>query len=233
MKIEALFLRFYHFIVRLPVRFWRLLVHLKNGGAGLFRGKNDRTAIAVWWVELSFYLLDVLGVPDFYETVMDLSKWKTRPLTDQERQLARSVFGDAIQYRRVRIDESAHVACKKYRLCYVSFYTVNAWGRIRDDILIHELAHVWQYQTMGAVYIPRALIAQKTLMGYDYGGVSGLKNCLKNGGTLYDFNLEQQADIVADFYRIRENWHPAWGNGTKQDLPLYERFMGQIRPTLA
>ena len=233
LKIEALFLRLYHFAVRLPVRFWRLVVHLKNGAAGLFRGKNNRTSVAVWWIELTFYLLDLLGVPDLYETLMDFSKWKTRPLSERELQLAKSVFGNTIQFRRVRIDEGAHIACKRNRLCYVSFYTINSWGAMRDEIFIHELVHVWQYQMMGAVYIPRALLAQKTLMGYNYGGVSGLKACLKNGGNLQDFNLEQQADIVSDYFSIREDWFPRWGNGTKEDLAVYEQFMQQIRPAFA
>ena len=46
---------------------------------------------------------------------------------------------------------------------------------MQNSILIHELTHVWQFEKMGSVYIPYALIAQQSKMGYNYGGVSELK----------------------------------------------------------
>ena len=82
---------------------------------------------------------------------------------------------------------------------------------------------------MGAVYIPRALRAQYSNVGYNYGGVSNLRSFLKKGKDLHAFNLEQQADIVADYYLIKDGYKPNWGNGNKKDLPIYEAFINQIR----
>ena len=82
---------------------------------------------------------------------------------------------------------------------------------------------------MGAVYMLRALVAQASSVGYDYGGVNGLKKAILEGGDLRSFNLEQQGDIVADYYRIRHNQKPEWGNGRMEDLPIYSAV---IHPAL-
>ena len=35
-----------------------------------------------------------------------------------------------------------------------------------------------------------------------------------------DFNLEQQAEIVSDYFAIREGMIPSWGNGTSNDITI-------------
>lgn len=68
-------------------------------------------------------------------------------------------------------------------------------------VLIHELVHVWQYQHFGAVYIGKALKAQKSKEGYNYGGMENLYHQMLKGNTLTHFNFEQQAEILEDYYR--------------------------------
>jgi hypothetical protein len=211
----------------LPVRIRRLAEHFYRGAIVLSR-KKTKAAIHTWWMEFIFLFLDLAFVPEFYESFMDFAKWHSRPLSESEIQLARSVFGQAIDLRRVRVDETARIACREWHVIYVSFYTINAWGHFHPDVLIHELVHVWQYHKMGSVYIPRAISAQKTSEGYNYGGVTALEDCVSSGGSLRDFNLEQQAEIVADYYCIRENRRPNWGNGSRKDLPVYEYFLREI-----
>ncbi|MBI5915708.1 MAG: hypothetical protein HY842_10045 [Bacteroidetes bacterium] len=176
-----------------------------------------------------FLLFDLIAVPEIYETLMDFVKWQTRPLFDHEKILARSVFGESIHLGRVRVDESAKVMCKGSQIIYVSYYTINAWGRFRPDIMIHELMHVWQFERLGGAYIPRALRAQKAKEGYNYGGAEALSACMVRGGGLSDFNLEQQADIVSDYFCIREEMMPAWGNGTRRELAVYEYFVSELK----
>jgi hypothetical protein len=89
--------------------------------------------------------------------------------------------------------------------------------------------HVWQFERLGGAYIPGALRAQKSMEGYNYGGVEALSACLARGGGLSDFNLEQQADIVSDYFCIREGMNPAWGRGTRQDLAVYEYFIAGLK----
>ena len=100
---------------------------------------------------------------------------------------------------------------------------------MNNSLLIHELVHVWQYQKVGIVYIPRALVAQRSAEGYDYGGAEGLEAARQAGRSLLEFNLEQQADIVSDYYRIREGYPPRWGHAGVASLPLYEYFVQQLR----
>ena len=54
------------------------------------------------------------------------------------------------------------------------------------------------------VYIVRALWAQKSKEGYDYGGIEGLAQAINEGKGLFDFNFEQQASIIEHYFDLRE-----------------------------
>ena len=99
---------------------------------------------------------------------------------------------------------------------------------MQNSTFIHELTHIWQFEKMGSVYIPRALRAQQSPLGYDYGGVSALKICREKGKSFLSFNFEQQGDIVSDYYRIKNGYQPCWGNASLNDLPVYESFIKQL-----
>lgn len=214
--------RFLWWISATPQRFKRLLLHFTS-----FKTINRPLLIDNWFTVLFIYIFELFGIIELYESLSSLVKFNTRPLTENEIAIALNVFGETINYELVRIDRHAYVGTKQMNIAYVSFHTINSWGKLRKDIFIHELMHVWQYERMGAVYIPLALSAQKTKMGYNYGGVSVLWENAEEG--LKAFNLEQQADIVADYYRITHGYRPVWGNGTKKDLPIYERYVQQVR----
>jgi hypothetical protein len=183
--------------------------------------------VPYWLFELFFLFLDLLGVFTIYEILASWVKWNTRSLNPEERRIARSVFGDAIDLDQVRIDDRAFVGSKQYHFAYVSFHTVNSWGALDAGILIHELMHIWQYQQLGAVYIPKALRAQRSVMGYNYGGVAMLREHLRGG--LVWFNLEQQADLVTDYFRLKNGLPTQWGHAGLQDLELYEVYMEEVR----
>lgn len=190
---------------------------------------HDKIQVFLENIEPIFRFLDKVGVARFYEKLSNLIKPHTRPMTLHEIELAHSVFGDSIQYEKVRIDEKAYIGTRRYDICYVSFNTINNWGKLSDELLIHELIHVWQYQHFGAVYIPRALAAQRTKEGYNYGGVRALIKAIHAGKKIWDFNYEQQGDIVADYFRIRQGLAPRWGNGTWVDLHIYSYFVKQLQ----
>lgn len=212
--------------VLLPVRLYRILAHLANGIAAFAKKKTN---VVHWWQDFSFLLLDAVALPEVYETLADFGKWNTRPLSPLERKLAASVFGDSLKLDQICLDSKAVIGCKKRNIAYVSFFTVNYWKQIQPMTFIHELVHVWQYQKLGAAYMTKALRAQKTKEGYDYGGIGPLRKAMQEGAKITDFNLEQQADIVADYFAIREGFNPTWGKGTQADLPVYQYFMAQIR----
>ena len=73
------------------------------------------------------------------------------------------------------------------------------------------------------------LKAQNSKMGYNYGGVSALKAYREQGKSFLSFNLEQQGDIISDYFRIKEGYQPRWGVGCRHDLPVYKYFVDQVK----
>ena len=226
-KTRAFFSRCVRAVCWLPLRLRRLIQHIWHGITVFFVKKQRR--IPDWWQDFAFLMMDLVAVPELFETIVDFGKWNTRPLTPLERQLAASVFGSVLNLDAIRVDEKAWIGCQKHKILYVSYFIINAWGCIRPQIFIHELVHVWQFQKQGGAYIPRALRAQKSKQGYNYGGIEALRASKELGGRLVDFNLEQQAEIVGDYYAIREGLKPAWGKGKTADLPIYDYFVAQVR----
>jgi hypothetical protein len=182
----------------------------------------------MWRVfETSFFLTDLLFFPETLMLLNRIFKPNTRRLTEREIALARSIFGETIDYQKVRLDERSFVGCRQFQFAYVGFHFVNSWGQLSEPHFIHEMVHVWQFQRIGSVYIPRALWAQRTAEGYDYGGVSALQKAAEQGKTLTDFNYEQQADIVADYFCLQNGWKPRWCEPNQAHLPVFESLMKQ------
>lgn len=71
------------------------------------------------------------------------------------------------------------------------------------DWLAHELTHTWQYQHQSWLYLVKALRAQfkDKDKAYDYGGEAGLVVSRANNKSFFDFNPEQQGNIVQDYFR--------------------------------
>jgi hypothetical protein len=128
---------------------------------------------------------------------------RDRPLTDGEIALARGVFGEAIDYARVRI------ARRKWAFFQPRDTVMAPTGaihfhpdstRYRDDfaaatlsdqaLFIHEMVHVWQHQK--GIFLP---LARHPFCRYDY--------ALRPGRPLHRYGIEQQAEIVAHAFLLR------------------------------
>jgi hypothetical protein len=182
-----------------------------------------------WWAALPLQVLDACKVTDLYQWSADILKKSSRPLSEKEIELAQSIFGNALPYSKIRIDEKAYLGPRFSNFAYVSFYTVNCWGELSESTFIHELVHIWQYERFGAAYIVQALQAQHTKEGYDYGGVGTLYALRDEKKGLQALNFEQQADVVADYFRIQRGLEPYWGHATGEDLEVYAYFVKEIR----
>lgn len=90
--------------------------------------------------------------------------------------------------------------------------------------LVHEVVHIWQYNRVGAAYIPRALAAQRSAMGYNYGGLRPLER----GRSLEAFNYEQQADIIEDAYRLANGSPARWHGFGVEVLPVYYPYLREV-----
>jgi len=238
LKLVAAFQRVLDIFLLLPTRLYRLVKHLYRGVRSLVQptpfwwqaepGSGFLINFCWWLVGLLIYILECFGIGEIYEMLSDFFKYNTRPLHHWEIKVAQTIYGDTINYKRVRVDELALAGPKQHRFCYVSFYLINSWGPMPNSTFLHELMHVWQYQKMGARYMVQALRGQYSSMGYNYGGVSALREYLEQGKGLRDFNLEQQADIVTDYYLITKGYAPQWGRATQVDLPVYEKFIEKL-----
>ena len=125
-----------------------------------------------------------------------------RPLTPGEIAMARSVFGDAVDYDRVRL----------FRRKWWPFHPRNAamapMGNIyfhpdggvwsddfsketlgRQGFFIHEMTHVWQAQAKGRFYLP---LMRHPFCRYSYE--------LKPGQSFARYGLEQQAELVRNAF---------------------------------
>ncbi|MGD2049226.1 MAG: hypothetical protein PVH03_07010 [Chloroflexota bacterium] len=233
-KVKGIYHRTIGWIRKLPTRLKRLFSHLWEGV------KDLKPWSLKWWESLGqastwkgflkwlgtagIYALETAGIGEVYETAADFLKFNTRPLTGGEIAKAKVVFKNAINYDLVRVDHNALLGPSWTKRAYVSFNTINAWGPLTDHTLIHELTHVWQYQHMGAVYMPRAIHAQGTPAGYNYGGIAELRKRQKAGQGISSFNLEQQGEITGDYYVAKSN-----GGTSAADLATYEHFIKDVR----
>jgi len=126
----------------------------------------------------------------------------SRTLTPGEIALARSVFGDAIDYRRVRLFR------RKWWPFHPPGVAMAPMGNIyfhpegggwsddfsreslgRQGFFIHELTHVWQAQTKGRFYLP---LMRHPFCRYAYS--------LQPGRPFERYGLEQQAEIVRHIF---------------------------------
>lgn len=129
-----------------------------------------------------------------------------RPLTTGEIVLARSVFGDAIDYAPVRIRR------RKFFPFHPRSVTMAPMGHLHfhphaahycDDFaaatlhrqahFIHEMVHVWQTQTRGRLYL---VLRRHPWCRYDY--------AIRPGWALERYGIEQQAEIVRHAFLLRQ-----------------------------
>jgi hypothetical protein len=184
-------------------------------------------AIGIWLIVLIFRLLDLAGVPELWSFLLRATT-HVSPLTGAEIGAAAAILGStALRYADVRVAEGGLLnLIFRYNRgrAFTTFHTINlpTFGphrRANFAILLHELVHVYQYERTGGLYIAEAIYAQQTA-GYDYGGPNDLLICLANGICYRNFNREQQAQLVQDYYERQAAGLP---------VAAYEAFIEEMR----
>ena len=119
--------------------------------------------------------------------------------------LARSVFGDAIDYAEVTIRRRkffplqprgttmaprGHLHFHPLGQAYCDDFSAAPLSKA--GLFVHEMTHVWQTQRRGEWYL---LLHRHPLCRYDYG--------LKPGWPLARYGIEQQAEIVRHAFLLR------------------------------
>jgi hypothetical protein len=147
-----------------------------------------------------------------------LPKGQDRGLTPGEITLAKSVFGDSIDYSEVRIHRSKIPGVKS--MFQPDNVPVPASGRdiyapdgaYADDFstknksdFIHLMAYVWQFQDN--ITTPKA--AEKWAWDNRNNIDAATKTVIDPQKDLKDYNIEQRAQLVTDLYQYREEQaHP-------------------------
>ncbi len=150
-----------------------------------------------------------------------------RALTPGEVALARSVFGDAIEYRRVTVRRRkwfpfqpreiamaprGHLHFHPAGTAYCDDFGTASWQS--QGLFIHEMTHVWQSQERGSWYLP---LHRHPFCRYDYS--------LKPGWRLERYGIEQQAEIVKHAFWLRRGLRVA-GIADAAAYDLLVRFPG-------
>jgi hypothetical protein len=140
-------------------------------------------------VQVRIPLLEGLGRP-----ILSGASFGDRPLSTEERSLMLRIFGDSVNldpiligYTRLSSGGRAYTMGNKI--------LVPASTIIDTPTLVHEMTHVWQYQTRGTRYISDSVMHQLTQ------GNRAYEVNIVAGRSIYDYNAEQQAVIVEYYYR--------------------------------
>ena len=154
-------------------------------------------AILFWPIELILGMLHFLGCSYIAELFFRTGADR---LSAKEVQVAQSVFGSNLDFDLIRINKHSRYA-KRLRLAFVTGHVINYYRDLSYPLLIHELTHIYQYQQVGLVYIPRCLFAQSSKQGYDFGNVEDHDDILKGMSGLNKLNYEQQAEFLETLYK--------------------------------
>jgi hypothetical protein len=179
-----------------------------------------------WFIGGILLLIDITPIPVVLEALVDLFKWKTRGLNEWEKQILAGVFGHQFPFRLVGIDPASVIA-RIRKIAFVSFQTINIHEVINFPNLIHETVHIWQYRKYGSAYISEAIWAQNWGGGYNYGGCEALRK-FQNAG-LAAFNLEQQADIIEDYFRLKNGLPMQWSKDEEGLEELLKKYVDELR----
>jgi hypothetical protein len=133
---------------------------------------------------------------------------KCRHLTSGEIELARSIFGNSIDYSKVRLFEGKWWPFHPRRAAMAPMGDIwfhpegGGWSDDfadealhRQGFFIHELTHVWQTQKGGRFYLP---LMRHPFCRYAYR--------LKSGRPFGQYGIEQQAEIVRHRFLADKDW---------------------------
>lgn len=149
-------------------------------------------------------------------------------MTGPEQAEARRVFMASVSLFRVDISDSLGLGDRPWTSVGLWKYTLNVGpsayqdllaSQNRKELLIHELTHVWQGQngTFGFGFMLNSVGAQcKSFL--TTGGFNAAYH-VDPGKPWDDYNCEQQASIVEEWYR----------NGLNQNDTLYSYIRDHVR----
>lgn len=137
------------------------------------------------------------------------SKLPIRPLTDGEISLAKSVFGDLIDYDKVKIinypyipwqSDDIFIAPNGFIFVGDGHYKddFSKYGRGYEQIFIHEMTHVLQYQKGVNVLLKGAWL--QSLYYLSFKKYNPYEYQFDKNKSFWAYNIEQQGRIAEHIY---------------------------------
>jgi hypothetical protein len=166
-----------------------------------------------------------------------------RPLTKGEIALARTIFADSVDYTTVTVSDQKFLGISFLPEgtamapngnlfmpgCYRDDYA--AEGTVWQSIFLHEMTHVWQYQNKVLNPIPAAA---KLAVKHKFNYQAAYEYALDGKKDLLDYNMEQQAAIVQDYFAMKQNGgYSNWGCcqnvcDDAEKLMLFEKVLAKF-----
>lgn len=208
---------------------------------------------AAWAGEYFIHALENLGAGEFLQFLWARSN-RLVPLNSEQIAAAQRVHPPGlIPYSLVRVDHDSIVArlaslfsgggtsiwqqivgtAGATHRAVTTMHVIHVGHTMDNALAVHELAHVAQYELVGAMYMAEALYAQEFGQGYDYKALHGsLAASIAAGATYADFNREQQAQICEDYYLVTHGM-TAKQKGSEADLEYFiNDYWGRARVPL-
>jgi hypothetical protein len=135
-------------------------------------------------------------------------------LTGEQRQTLAGIFGSSVNLDVVRIAPTS-IGIQGRPYTFGNTIRVPSGASFSRATLVHEMTHVWQFQTKGTRYISDSLLHQIVdgHRAYDVEIVAGR--------AFDDYTAEQQAMIVEQYYLDNP---PGWATN-----PDVVRMLGEVR----
>lgn len=166
-----------------------------------------------------------------------------RALTAGEISLARRMFKDSIDYAKVKIHNKKYIVFQPNNsgmtpngemyvvgagTYFVDYSVAKSYAR---GFFLHEMAHVWQYQ-LGILRPVSAAIAESFRHGFNYAKAYDYE--LVAGKDLLKYRIEQQAQIIQDYYlrqvaaTVPTTDHMKNANEPSVFMPLYFQVLANF-----
>jgi hypothetical protein len=158
-----------------------------------------------------------------------------RALYEWEYEIVHDIFQSGLDASRIRIVETRIMSAPTTLGNQVRVPPGWTFERDNRPVLVHECAHVWQYQTRGTSYITDSVYHNASgQIATGNRNVAYMNYQLQTNSSISDFTAEEQATIVGDFYEITRIYQndpnpPAWVSLRSRDLAIYERLIRQVR----
>ncbi len=144
--------------------------------------------------------------------LLKLDQFKYRGLTEGEIHISKQVFGDLIDYQKVKIMNHPYLPWQPVGILMAP----NGYIHLKGDdycedfsclslgyqaVFIHEMAHIYQYQRHENVLLKGAIL--QSALYLSFGKYNPYRYTLVKGKPYFDYNIEQQGDIAKDIYLNR------------------------------